>query len=451
MSYVSALDIGRHRPRPAALSILDRYARLLFFCLIGYATAARGFAYVGVAPIFIGELLLVSGVAVIVLSGTALVMLSNVTTILIGLLIGLVAARAAGQVGAYGIEALRDSVIVVYGVFAFVVLALILERPKRLEEAMRGFLFLAKIVIPASPFLYLASKSGQGIVPTWPNEVQMIDLRPGEMAVHFTGACALALFGYRRPSWLWIAFALICFIMVAAQSRGGTLAIVIPLFALIMIRGKFAALARVGTVIFLVLALAYVADIQVKLPGGVQGGQRALSVRQLADNITSVFEPSQAAALDGTKEFRLTWWRKIIGYTFGGEYFWTGRGYGMNLSEVDGFVVGRELGGPPLRSPHNGFMTILARSGVPGLTLFLAVLLTWFWQLGRAMIDARALGQEGWQNTFLFVMAYVSAIIIDASFDVALEGPILGIWFWSLIGFGLGAHMVFRAQWRRSV
>jgi hypothetical protein len=38
------------------------------------------------------------------------------------------------------------------------------------------------------------------------------------------------------------------------------------------------------------------------------------------------------------------------------------------------------------------------------------------------------------------------AILINATFDVALEGPMQGIWFWCLFGFGIGSVMVYRAQ-----
>jgi hypothetical protein len=37
------------------------------------------------------------------------------------------------------------------------------------------------------------------------------------------------------------------------------------------------------------------------------------------------------------------------------------------------------------------------------------------------------------------------AIVIDASFDVALEGPMLGIWFWCLFGLGIASTMIYRA------
>jgi hypothetical protein len=34
--------------------------------------------------------------------------------------------------------------------------------------------------------------------------------------------------------------------------------------------------------------------------------------------------------------------------------------------------------------------------------------------------------------------------VINASFDVALEAPMQGIWFWCLIGFGIGTTMIYR-------
>ena len=37
---------------------------------------------------------------------------------------------------------------------------------------------------------------------------------------------------------------------------------------------------------------------------------------------------------------------------------------------------------------------------------------------------------------------------IDASFDVALEGPMVGIWFWCLFGFGIASSMIYR--WERA-
>ena len=40
-------------------------------------------------------------------------------------------------------------------------------------------------------------------------------------------------------------------------------------------------------------------------------------------------------------------------------------------------------------------------------------------------------------NVNLWVLAYWMAFIVNMSFDVYLEGPQGGIWFWCLIGFAI--------------
>ncbi len=40
---------------------------------------------------------------------------------------------------------------------------------------------------------------------------------------------------------------------------------------------------------------------------------------------------------------------------------------------------------------------------------------------------------------FLFLLAYWMAFMINTAFDVFLEGPMGGIWFWTVYGIGLAA------------
>jgi hypothetical protein len=40
------------------------------------------------------------------------------------------------------------------------------------------------------------------------------------------------------------------------------------------------------------------------------------------------------------------------------------------------------------------------------------------------------------------VLAYWLASFINMSFDVYIEGPQGGIWFWSIVGFGIAAMRV---------
>jgi O-antigen ligase len=148
-----------------------------------------------------------------------------------------------------------------------------------------------------------------------------------------------------------------------------------------------------------------------------------------------------AEALTTSIQWRLNWWKDIINYTFFGEYFWTGKGFGVNLSEVD------NAGGtwfPLLRSPHNGHLTILARAGVPGLALWALIQGAFSIGLLLAYLRARRSQQEWWARVNLWILAYWVAFMVNMSFDVYLEGPQGGIWFWSLFGFGMAMLVVQR-------
>ena len=62
------------------------------------------------------------------------------------------------------------------------------------------------------------------------------------------------------------------------------------------------------------------------------------------------------------------------------------------------------------------------------------------------MVRARLAGEQFWADVFLLIFCYALAFIIDGTFDASLEGPIAGIWFWSLFGVGIGATMIYRAS-----
>src|SRR5262249_27281062 len=106
---------------------------------------------------------------------------------------------------------------------------------------------------------------------------------------------------------------------------------------------------------------------------------RPVSAHQIVENAKSIFGQSGQQA-EGTKQWRLNWWDIIINDTFHGPHFWTGRGFGINLADADGFAgtSDRHNPRPPTRSPHNAHMTMLARAGIPGVVMWEVVLLSWF-------------------------------------------------------------------------
>lgn len=188
-----------------------------------------------------------------------------------------------------------------------------------------------------------------------------------------------------------------------------------------------------------VLTVVIVVDPVVTLPGR----ERQVSVEQAVQNVVSIVGDSNTGDLSGTKSWRLDWWEKIVGYTFGGDYFWTGKGFGVNLANVDGFQVFED---ESLRSPHNAAMTVLARAGVPGLAMWSAVHLVWLGMMIGLYRRARLAGQEAWARLAVALVAYWLALHVHAAFDVYFEGPMGGFWVWSVMGLGVGAAWVQRCH-----
>ena len=77
--------------------------------------------------------------------------------------------------------------------------------------------------------------------------------------------------------------------------------------------------------------------------------------------------------------------------------------------------------------------------GVPGLALWVAVQVTWVLAILNAYYKSRRKRDARWSGLFLFLGAFWLAFLINASFDVYLEGPMGGIWFWTVYGTGVGA------------
>ncbi|WJR77315.1 O-antigen ligase family protein [Bradyrhizobium sp. NP1] len=426
----------------------DRWLLFLAFVLSGYAFIGKGFAYVGFPPLFVGEMAYLSGVVVLLRSRCIVSSLATLPSFFLAASMAWVLLRTVTSVQTYGIDALRDSVVVMYGGFAFIIVAILLEDPRRIDTILRYYGRFAGAFIPAIPFLFAISHFLADYIPEMPNAgAPILEVRSGEVATHLAGASVFALIGFYRPSWRWILAAVATTVMVASHGRGAMLAFVVPVVLAAIVVGKARAVARTAVVILAVVFAAITVQSTLgERRSAPSTAERSIDPQQLVDNVVSTFGQSGNAQAESTKEWRLQWWNIILADTLFGPKFWTGRGFGLNLADVDGFqdVEGRDR--PKLRSPHNVHMTILARAGVPGLVLWSALLLSWFGLMLRALYTARRRGQVEWSRLFLFVACYVLSIIIDATFDVAIEGPMIGIWFWCLIGFGIGTVMVFRAD-----
>lgn len=433
-----------HLPQiPHSSSAGDRYILALSCVLLGYAMLGKGFAYFGYRPIFAGELAFFAGVLVLLRSGCLVAVFGFGPSLLLAATMCWTLSRTLPFVDNYGFDALRDSAIILYGGFSFIVAALLIEDCRRINTLVRYYNIFLGIYVPAVPFLFpLGFYFGNDILNVPGTTVSLIWLGAGEVAAHLAGAAVFVLAGFRKPTPVWTACLLAALVMVSCVSRGALLAFVVPVVLAALLLGKVRMLAVVIAAGLMPLAMTYVFENSFSSYHEARSStERRLSSVQLVENVASIFGYG-GDQTEGTKEWREQWWSIIVDNTLRGSYFWTGRGFGVNLAFEDGF--GNPHNERPLRSPHNGHLTILARAGILGASLWAVFLAAWFGALLHAMSHARRRGEVEWAGLLLFIACYASSCLINATFDVALEGPMQGIWFWCLIGSGIGATMIYR-------
>ena len=433
------------QPVAAHCALGDYYLVALSLLLVGYVIFGKAFAYISIPPLYIGDLVFVLGIVVFLTSGSALATFATLPSLLLGTLCGWVIIRTLPYLGEFGIDALRDSVIVIYAGFAFIIAALLLERPKRLALVIRFLRVVGSLVVLVPPFLLVLHALNSEVLL---QVKAVLGFKFGFLADNLAGAALLMLLGFRRPGVGWLVLLVIGIAFTSMSNRGGMLAIIIPLTFALILTGRWRELAVIGVMAAGLVGIAYTLDLSSPIPNST----REISARQLIDNFLSIVGSKNVQPeLAYTSTWRKEWWEEIFNYTLQGPYFWTGKGFGINLALSDGFVehindATADPARPLTRSPHSCHFTILARAGVPGLALWLLTLATWSAMLLVNTIRATTCGDNTWADFFVLIFCYALAFIIDGTFDVALEGPMAGIWFWSLFGVGIGATMIYRAS-----
>ncbi|QWG24804.1 O-antigen ligase family protein [Bradyrhizobium sediminis] len=447
MPYTQAVTTSSlKRKYRGTLSEGDWYLALLAIVLLGYALMGKGFAYLGYPPLYVGEITFFIGIVVFLRIGAFAGALATLPALLLFALMAWVLARTLPFVGWYGFDALRDSVVVIYGCFAFIVIGLLLEDARRINTVLRYYgIMLA--TFPAIPVGFWLTKYWVDYIPRLYGPVPIVEIGASAVGTHLAGAMVFVLIGFRRVSFLWIIVWFITLSLVSATNRGATLAAIVPVTIAMLVLGRYRLLlTTMAAAVGIFAALLALESSFGEYKEAKDSMERPVSAHQIVENAKSIIGQS-GQQTESTKQWRLNWWDIIINDAIHGPNFWNGRGFGINLADADGFAGTEERQNrPPTRSPHSVHMTLLARAGVPGAVLWVLVLVSWFGLLIRTMLTARARRQQRWLELFLFVACYAMAILINASFDVTLEGPMQGIWFWCLFGFGIGSVMVYRAR-----
>lgn len=414
---------------------------LLWTVILGYAFLGRSVAYLGAPPVFVGEILLGVGLVAALVSGALPGLVRSPVAWLIVCWAMCGVFGTLPYVGKYSTDALRDAVLWGYGAFAITVAACLMST-RALDTVIDKYRDWMTALAAWPVFSVLKDTLVGSGGPSMPGTgVAFFSAKPGDLGVHLAGVAiyALVLQRARRGPGFWVLW-LISLAMVASVSRGGFLAVVLA-FAVVSIVEPVHLAKRVAlgagvavavAVVVLVLSVALDTEPQVAMTTR----ERSLSPRQLVENVLSITGRQAAGDLTDTRDWRLDWWGQIVDYTVFGRYFWTGKGFGVNLADDDGFQVASD-DEAPLRSPHNVFMTVLARMGVPGAALFVLLQLSFAASLVLGYWRARRAGAIEWGELNLWILAYWTAFLVNGAFDVALEGPQAGIPFWCLVGLGI--------------
>ncbi len=443
------------------LPIVRVFLGALGVLLLGYMFMGRGFAHIGRSPVFVGEVVLALG---LLAAGVAIVRhgarrpLTPVIWLL-GAFMALGLVRTVPYLGQYGADALRDAVLWGYALFALIVYVLV--DGAVIRRALRAYGWVIPVFALWLPIAWnLTGQLTTGLDPDVPGtDVPLIWFKNGDMAVHVAGSLAwlVLVAGAWTSPWLFAVRALATLplawtqYVTATLSRGALLTSAAGLGILVLLRARTRSWIPVllGYVLLVVLpAPSLIRDLQGCDPNGdagnAQAGDRGVNACQLIQNTDSIVSSSGAGGLEGTKSFRIAWWTAIFDYTVRGPYFWTGKGFGVNLADDDGFQVNADHS---LRAPHNSHISTLARMGVPGFVLWALLQAAFALGLLRALLAFRRAGDGAMAGAAGWVLAYWLAMMVDTSFDPYLEGPQGGIWFWVVVGLGL---VVMRESRRRS-
>ena len=418
---------------------------LLCLLLLIYATAGRSGAHIGVpipgaggGGIFIGDIVLLFGLATLILRGGYERFFALPVAWCWLIFFCWNAAQTFPYFSEYGLAPLRDAAVWGYSLFAVIVASQLLARPSgfvillnRYRVLARFYVLFALIMIP----ICIAYVPEDTATFTWGPPVIESLMPPLAGAMAFVACRFVSV-----PAMWWWGLG-IAVLAIGTQGRGALLsfiaaATVVWLFRPWRTRPSIRVIGVVGGLGFLLGA-----TLLLNLDFGVSSSGRALGPNQLLENIEGSFTntESEAGGLNGTRQWRMEMWDGIIDYTIFGPYFWTGKGYGINIVSD----LGHELPGDT-RNPENSHLTFLARSGVPGLVLWVALQLTWAASILRVLFFARRTGRPRAVGLMTFLLAYWVQLMVHAATGVVLEGPQGGIWFWTIFGVGAAAARMVR-------
>ena len=433
---------GPHGPRRPSGRLLLLYGRLIGPLLAGYLMFDRAFAYLHVpgTPLYVGELVIVIGVLG-VLSATGYLRAAIRDEPILALLAAFFVwglLRFLPGYRAYGVNAIRDFALCYYCLFAFLIAAALARSPGILERLITQLARFVPWLLVWLPIALLLEPRSATHGPNVPfTAVSVWTHKPGNAALAALLALgSLWLFRGERSARSRAAWSLMAFLVLAlsaTQNRGGLLAVAVGAMAgLAFLPDRRRLVGRAAAVMVLALGLAILLPVRFGSVG-LQG--RAFSASQLLSNVASIAGKKEAGNLEGTVAGREVLWSLIFHHQVAEGQLLDGSGFGPNLATEVGIYEGSVS--DPLRNPHNSHLDVLARMGLVGFALWVALWLCWY---RRLVVGCRRLEQRGLparRSVAILCLMVATAILVSSFFDPQLEGAQVAALLWTAFGIGV--------------
>jgi hypothetical protein len=323
------------------------------------------------------------------------------------------------------VDLIRDSFIFQYGWFVFI-LFLFKEKLGIIWETL---FFIYKWF----PFVALLNFILQYFVPFFETVtpfggIPILLYKNGDMGVQLLISTLLLLYSFEKKSLKWrVLLSLVIaldFLILASYSRSGIVAFLASMLCFIYFNKDIQLQARVRLLIkYLPIILLIVTPIYINIKVAENFQGRAVGLEQIKNNFSSIVGGTTDATSENNVVWRLVWWAKIIDYSLSSPNFFIGKGLGMNLATDDDIITLDDS----LRSPHNFHLNIMSRFGVLLFVIWMYFLI----QLLRPLFKKQLQGKR------VLIGCILLAFLLNASFDVFLEGPMGAFPFWTWMGLYL--------------
>jgi hypothetical protein len=401
--------------------VKNLYLRAYLLVMTLYVFLNKGVAYT-----YLVEALWLFGILLLLMHRKKVELIWNKTTKLILFFIAISCIYILRGFAKYDmIDLIRDSFIFQYGWFVFI---LFLFKDK-IEQVWETLFFIYKWF----PFVALLNFILQYFVPFFETVtpfggIPILLYKNGDMGVQLLISTLLLLYTFEKKPLKWrVLLSLVIaldFLILASYSRSGIVAFLSSMLCFIyfnkdiQLQSRVRLLLKYLPVILLIVTPIY---INIKVTENFQG--RSVGFEQIKNNFSSIIGGTTDATSEDNVVWRLVWWAKILDYSFSAPNFFIGKGLGMSLATDDDIITLDEN----LRSPHNFHLNIMARFGV-------LIFLIWTYFLIQLL---RPLFKKQLQGKRLLIGCILLAFLINASFDVFLEGPMGSFPFWTWVGLYL--------------